>query len=40
LYEQRYRYQPARDRAGQPVPITVRATRSWYIRGRGAPFGQ
>ncbi|MCW3796609.1 energy transducer TonB [Sphingomonas sp. BN140010] len=34
LYEQRYRYEPARDAAGQPVPITVRAVRSWFRRGR------
>ena len=33
LYEQRYRYEPARDAAGRPVPITVRAVRSWYRRG-------
>jgi len=33
LYEQRYRYEPARDEAGRPVPITVRAMRSWFRRG-------
>jgi protein TonB len=33
LYEQRYRYEPARDAAGRPVPITVRAVRSWFRRG-------
>jgi protein TonB len=35
LYESRYRYQPARDAAGRPEQVTVRATRSWFIVGRG-----
>ena len=33
LYEQRYLYEPARDADGRPVPITVRAVRSWFRRG-------
>ncbi|WP_114226863.1 MULTISPECIES: TonB family protein [Sphingomonas] len=31
LYEQRYRYLPARDAGGQPVEITIRAIRSWSL---------
>lgn len=37
LYESRYRYQPARDAAGRPEQVIVRATRSWFIVGRGQP---
>jgi protein TonB len=37
LYESRYRYQPARDAAGRPEQVTVRATRSWFIVGRAQP---
>lgn len=32
LYEQRYRYLPARDAAGQPVEIVMGAIRSWALR--------
>ena len=32
LYEQRYRYVPARDGSGRPVEITIRAIRSWSLR--------
>ncbi|URD60818.1 energy transducer TonB [Sphingomonas sp. KRR8] len=32
LYEQRYRYLPARDASGRPVEITIRAIRSWSLR--------
>ncbi len=37
LYEDRYRYEPALDDAGRPVTVTVRATRSWFIRGQARP---
>lgn len=37
LYEDRYRYEPALDTAGRAVPVTVRATRSWFIRGMARP---
>lgn len=39
LYEQRYRYQPARDSTGRPVEVTIRTTRSWFIAGRARPVG-
>jgi len=32
LYEQRYRYLPARDTSGRPVEITIGAVRSWALR--------
>lgn len=35
LYETRYRYEPARDASGQPEQVKVRATRTWFIVGRG-----
>lgn len=31
LYETRFRYEPARDAAGQPQRVTAHATRSWFI---------
>lgn len=32
LIEQRFRYKPARDRAGRPVRSTIVETHSWFIR--------
>ena len=37
LIEKRFRYRPARDRSGRPVPEVVRRTYDWIIPSRSPP---
>lgn len=39
LIEQRFRFRPARDRAGHPVRATVVEAHHWFMREEGGPRG-
>lgn len=39
LIEQRFRFRPARDRAGRPVRATIVEAHSWFVREKDRPRG-